>query len=152
MIARIFFGLVGVLCLSMRPAQANFRLLETAAPEVASPRPVRVGLCAGVSSECVGLAVKAEFVAPSVGLSVGIGRVSAGAALKVYAAPRSSSAKPYAYAGWWAPLVGAGLGMDLTLGRSGRGVLQLSAGIVRLPFDQSFLLLPAGQAAVFTAF
>ena len=50
-----------------------------------------------------------------------------------------------------APL-GAGIGLDLTLGQSGREVLQLSAGILRLPFDQSFLLLPAGQAAVFTAF
>ncbi len=99
-------------------------------------RPVRVGLCAGLSPECTFAGLKTEFSSKYVGASVTLTAGIAGA-LKLYPGgalhSERVSIRPFGQVAagnfWGEEMLGGGIGADIHLFKSKRLLLQPSASV-----------------------
>ena len=105
---------------------------------------LRIGFCAGLSTECYGAGIKLEYVWRRVAINVNMPVVPlwGGANLKLYpfdireGEPRR--ARPYAYGGVAGDIIfgfdetGAGVGVDVHMGENHALIFQPSIGILHI--------------------
>ena len=127
-------------------------------------RSFRIGMCTGMSTECLALAPKIEFSPRYVGFSISTAIAWGTAALRVTPLPYKHGEKlswrPYGYFGAGYVMMaggytGGGVGADMLLFKNKRLSLQPSAGISKVgpsSVDGGVWWTAAGQLSIMGAF